>query len=445
MRLRWTLEARLAVLLVTLMLLTAGAAVGIERLLGPTQWAPLAYAALGIAAVLLGIWVAHRAFRPVHGLLRAVTGAVASYRDGDFSFSLRVDCNDEFGELRAAHNELGQALREQRDHLVHRELLLDTVTQNSPVALVLVGAYQNVVYANLAARGLLGDGRSLTGRDFTVLLARAPGALRDAAATGEDTLFAVELEGEEETFHLSQRGFLLQGVPHRLYLLKRLTRELSRQEVATWKKLIRVMSHEMNNSLAPIASLAQSGTEMLRRGSRSELAGVFATIAERAQSLHQFISGYAAFAKLPAPRSQRVSWSELLEELARHQPFRLSGDLPTAPGWFDRSQIEQALINLLKNAHEAGGPAAEVELAISQAGAEERIEVLDRGPGMSEGVLAHALLPFYSTKRYGTGLGLALTREIAEAHGGRVRLANREGGGLCVTLILPLPAEQGRV
>jgi signal transduction histidine kinase len=101
--------------------------------------------------------------------------------------------------------------------------------------------------------------------------------------------------------------------------------------------------------------------------------------------------------------------------------------------------VEQVLINLLKNAHESGGPAEDVEVAIAATPRDTRIEVLDRGSGMSDTVLANALLPFYSTKRAGTGLGLALTREIAEAHGGRVLLANREGGGLAVTLVLPPP------
>ncbi|MGB6449259.1 MAG: ATP-binding protein [Steroidobacteraceae bacterium] len=99
------------------------------------------------------------------------------------------------------------------------------------------------------------------------------------------------------------------------------------------------------------------------------------------------------------------------------------------------------MINLLKNAHEAGGPADTVELTVTHVGTEQRVEVRDRGPGMSEAVLSQALLPFYSTKRSGTGLGLALAREIVEAHGGRIRLANRDGGGLCVTLILPLRAD----
>ncbi len=254
----------------------------------------------------------------------------------------------------------------------------------------------------------------------------------------------MEIDGAEESFHLSQRLFLLQGRPHRLYLIKRLTRELSRQEVSSWKRLIRVLSHELNNSLGPIASLAHSGTQLARRGDLSSLEGVFATISERAEHLHQFISRYATFAKLPAPRPESVEWTELVAELQRLQPFQLVGTMPSMPGWFDRAQLMQALINLLKNAHEAGGPAQAVELQIQHVGNEQRLEVRDRGPGMSETVLTQAVLPFYSTKRNGTGLGLALAREIAEAHAGRIRLTNREGGGLAVLLVLPLPVASAR-
>jgi two-component system, NtrC family, nitrogen regulation sensor histidine kinase NtrY len=430
----FSLRAKLALVLFALVAAAAACGVWAAGIWGSGM---LAWALVMGAAVLPVIWLAARVMRPIPQLLRALTATVASYREGDFSVSLAIDRDDELGELMAAHNELAAALRTQRAHLVQRELLLDTVMQNSPVALVLVDAQERVAYANIAARHLLSEGRSLNGLHFGEALTRAPLALRGAVSAQGDSLFSTEIEGLEETFHLSQRAFILQGRAFRLYLLKRLTRELSRQEVSTWKKLIRVLSHELNNSLGPLSSLAHSGAEIARRGDYAALPGVFAAIAERAGHLHHFVSGYATFARLPAPRAERIDWAAFVADLARQQPFTVAGTLPASAGWFDRVQVEQALINLLKNAHEAGGAAGDVELSIMDIGTEQRIEVRDRGAGMSQTVLAQALLPFYSTKRSGTGLGLALAREIAEAHGGRIQLFNRDGGGLCVTLDLP--------
>jgi len=405
----------------------------------------LPWAAALVSAVVIGgivatvIW---RALVPMRALFRALAGTVASYRDGDFSFGITWDKASDLIELVDAHNALGNALREQRLALVQRELLLDTMVQNTPVSMVLVDASRRVVLGNLAARRMLGDGRRLEGRAFEDVLAATDAAVRDAFERGGDGMFTVgdanDLDnGSEDIYHLARRSFRLNGRVHELVLLRQLTAELRRQEVQTWKKVIRVISHELNNSLAPIASLAHSSAELLRRGQTARLPEALGTIEDRARHLEGFIRDYARFAKLPSPRSEPVEWRRFAEQLRDQVEFVV--DLQPADGIarFDAAQMEQALLNLLKNAQESGSPAGEVRLSVRRTPEGWRIEVLDRGSGMNESVLANALLPFYSTKRHGTGLGLALAREIAEAHGGRIALLNRDGGGLCVALSIP--------
>ena len=412
---------------------TAAATALLARWLQP--WAA-ALVAAGIVAAIVAtvIW---RALVPMRALFRALAGTVASYRDGDFSFGITWDKASDLIELVDAHNALGTALREQRLALVQRELLLDTMVQNTPVAMVLVDAARRVVLGNLAARRMLGDGRRLEGRAFEDLLATADPAVREAFARGGDGMFTVGDADDEDIYHLSRRQFRLNGRIHELVLLRQLTAELRRQEVQTWKKVIRVISHELNNSLAPIASLAHSSAELLRRGQTERLPEALATIEDRARHLEGFIRDYARFAKLPAPRTVPVPWRRFAGQLATQVGFALDLQPEDGIGRFDAAQLEQALLNLLKNAHESGSPADAVRLSIRRTPEGWRIDVLDRGSGMNDAVLANALLPFYSTKRHGTGLGLALAREIAEAHGGRIALLNRQGGGLCVSMVLP--------
>lgn len=399
---------------------------------------PLAGALLGFALALpvLG-WQADRATRSWRRVLAAVSDGISGLKDRDFSLSIHPDCDDELGSLVRAYNGLGDVLRRERLDLYQRELLLDTVIQTTPLALILTSTGGRIIYANIAARALLHDGRKLEGLDLEALLASAPAPLRAALTSPGDTLFTLQVGEEAQVHHLAQRHFVLNARPHRLLILKQLTRELAAQEVAVWKKVIRVIAHELNNSLAPISSLAHSGRLLAQSQAPAQLERVFSTIGERTAHLTSFIDGYARFAKLPRPRLEPVAWEQLLIRLQSTVAFRIEGPLPARPGCFDASQLEQVLINLLKNAHESGSAPGEITVRAQESAGGFLLEVADRGSGLTESVLRDALLPFYSTKPAGTGLGLTLCREIIEAHSGRLSLRNRDGGGALASVWLP--------
>jgi nitrogen fixation/metabolism regulation signal transduction histidine kinase len=436
---RFSLEGKLALFGFALVALVAGLVAFLSRWLG-SPW--LAFLVGVAVATPLATIAARYYMKPVAKTLRAVGDGIASLTDRDFSVSIGTTDQPELTSLVEGYNRLGNVLREERQSLYQRELLLDTVIQATPLAMVLTNANGRVVYSNVAARQTFLGGRKLEGLAFAELIAASPEPLRLAVASEADSLFTIEAEDESEIYHLSQRGFLLNSQLHRLYLLKQMTRELARQEVETWKKVIRVIAHELNNSLAPISSLAHSGRQTVERPDASQLERIFRTIEERARHLHTFIDGYARFAKLPRPQPEPIAWRAFLRSLQETAPFTRAGAPPTRPGVFDPAQIEQVIINLVKNAKEAGAPPDSIELNVQEHAAGWRLQVLDRGAGMSEEVLRNALLPFYSTKPAGAGLGLTLCREVIEAHGGRISLANRPGGGLAATLWIPEIAQE---
>lgn len=333
-------------------------------------------------------------------------------------------------------------LRRTQIELEEREVLLETLLAVTTTAYVLCDAAGKIVYVNLAAQTWLKapDAR-LIGALFAQVLADQPSELREAIARGRDALFTVERAGSEfEAYHLVQRNVQMGGRPHTAYTVKRLTHELARQEVEVWKKVLRLIAHEIGNTLAPISSLLHSARLINAAEARdARLDRIIDTIEERSKHLGEFLRGYTQFARLPRPRLEAIKWRVVFLRLSDFVRFELiaSPDDLNAIAHVDRSQIEQALINLLKNAVEAGGPVEAVAIRLAAAEGGYEVQVLDRGPGIPPELMSKVLLPFYSTKRTGSGLGLALCREILEAHGGSLRIEPREGGGTVVTCFLP--------
>lgn len=401
---------------------------------------PLLVVLVCMFALMLNVVLCVYFFSGIQKQLESLETGLLNFRDAEFGVNLTVNGDDELSQLARLYNETSEKLRLEKQWIYQRELMLDKVLQSSPLAVLLVDDHDKILFANTSAREMLYQGNRLEGSEFSALLQHLPASLRTAVSSQQDGLFTLqsnEQEEQSETWHLSHGRFLMNGQRHRLLLFKQLTREISRQEVQIWKKVIRVISHELNNSLAPILSMVHSGKLLSARLTEPRLETIFNTISERAEHLSSFIQGYARFAKLPTPNKQAVEWHAMLAGLQHQWTFAIQGALPDQPGYFDQAQLEQVLINLLKNATESGSLPTEIALSVRQVGKGQLLEVVDRGQGMSETVLTQALLPFYSTKASGSGLGLALCREIVEAHDGWINLSNREGGGLNVSLYLP--------
>jgi nitrogen fixation/metabolism regulation signal transduction histidine kinase len=403
-----------------------------------SPWAVLAVALA--AGITVGLWLLGRVLTPALRVLQALKDGVQGFRDRDFSLHLAADRDDELGQLVELYNSMGDVLRDERSAILQREMLLETVFQATPMAIVLTNARDRVIFANRSARDLFETRGRLEGLVFGQILDECPEGLREALRSGRDALFSLEQAGEEEVFHVARRAFELNGQRHDLTLVKRLTPELRRQEVDVWKRAIRTLSHEINNSLAPVASLARSLRHMAGKPEHAQrLESALDVIEERATHLKEFLDGYARFARLPQPVPREIDLAAFLDESRQLFPFQLEGKLPSRPVRFDPAQMQQALINLLKNAQESGSPPEEIRLVVedlSEGGL--RLRVQDRGAGMNDDVLRKALLPFYTSKPGGSGLGLPLCREIVEAHGGHLRIERREGGGTEVVCWLPV-------
>jgi nitrogen fixation/metabolism regulation signal transduction histidine kinase len=383
------------------------------------------------------VMTARSTARYVTHALDGLGDALSAFRDSDFSVRLAAPQRDEVTAVKRAYNDAADVLRTQRADMYQKELLLDTILQRTPMAMLLIDAAGRVIYSNTAARELLADGRRLDGLRFDEVREQLAESMRDALTSTGDAIVTVRTAEQDETFHLSQRTFRLNTLEHRLILIERLTAELRRQEVTVWKQAIRVINHELNNTIAPISSLIHSAKLAQAMPERHDRLGdIYETIEERLAFLRSFLESYAQFARIPPPKRRETSWQEIFDDVRALYEFRAEGESATKVV-ADPAQLQQVLINLLKNAHESGSVAADVIVQVQRTLEGTLLRVSDRGAGMSDDVLRQALVPFFTTKPAGSGLGLALCNEIIEAHGGRMRLQANADRGTVVSVWLP--------
>jgi signal transduction histidine kinase len=334
---------------------------------------------------------------------------------------------------------LEQQLAHQEAAAAERQALLQTVLDAAPVAIVLLDDMGRIVFANWGARELFFESKNPEGENFLRMLAGVPEPLSKALLSQADHIFSFGSQGESETYHLAKRHLTLGAQPHSVLIVRNMTLELSQKENAVLRKAIRVIHHEFANSLAPVISLLQSARAKLGKpDALPKLEQMLGVIEGRVSHLNVFLSGFAALGRLPKPRHQEVRWDGFLEALRPLLADISFAAAPSGSGWFDPGQVQQIIINLVKNAREAGSPAGQIELevcAVPEGG--YRASLLDRGQGMNDEVLEHAMVPSFTTKSTGSGMGLTLCREIVDAHQGRLRIARRDGGGITVSFWLP--------
>jgi PAS domain S-box-containing protein len=412
-------------------LLLAGA------LLARQPWNPWLKTLLLAACALAALSAARALRRRVQRPLQTLANLLAAIREGDYSFRAREPSDaDALGAVYHELNVLSELLQQQRMKAMEATALLRAVMTEIDVAVFAFDGEGLLRLVNRAGAALLGSPQErLLGRPATEL------GLAEALEGEVVQLADMAFPGRAGRFDLRRGTFRQAGRAHRLVVLSDLTRPLREEERKVWHRVIRVLGHEINNSLAPIQSLSESLIRILERQDEDWMDDArqgLGIIASRAQGLGRFMEGYTRLARLPEPRKAPVD----LETLAR----RVAGleqrtEVRVAPGppvtlQADGDQIAQALINLVRNAVDAGGDGAPVDLRWTLQGQAAEILVEDRGQGLPTG--GNLFVPFFTTKTGGSGIGLVLSRQIAEAHGGSLVLANREEGGARAILRLPL-------
>jgi nitrogen fixation/metabolism regulation signal transduction histidine kinase len=400
-----------------------------------TQWT--------LTVLIAGCWLGFSAAvrdRVVYPL-RTISNLLAALQEGDFSVRARgAQIDDALGEVMQQVNSMGGTLREQRLGALEATTLLRKVMEEIDVAIFAFDSEHRLRLVNRAGEKLLAKpAERLTGRSAEEL------DLAECLEGEASRILQTTFSSGPGRWGLRRSMFREHGLPMQLIVIGDLTRPLREEELLAWQRLVRVLGHELNNSLTPIKSIAGSLENLISRETfppdwQEDMRRGLAVISSRSEALSRFIGAYARLAKLPRPTPTPLDVAPWIRRVVGMET-RLPVDVQPGPNLVihgDADQLEQVLINLLRNAADAalethGG----VRVGWRKNATYVEIRVEDDGPGLSN--TSNLFVPFFTTKPGGSGIGLVLSRQIAEAHGGALTLENRrEGSGCEAKLRLPI-------
>jgi nitrogen fixation/metabolism regulation signal transduction histidine kinase len=392
-----------------------------------------------LAIVMLALWfgcaaaVRTAVVRP----LRTLANMQAAVREGDFSIRARSrGVNDSLSELLFEINELSSTLRDQRLEAHEAGALMRKVLSEIEIAVLAFDDSRRLRLLNRAAERLVGQ-VSERAIGSTAEKLGIPDLLEgDEARTLERSF-----PGGSGRWGIRRTSFRQGGARHQLVVVTDLSRALREEERQAWQRLVRVLGHELNNSLAPVKSISHSLQALFRReprpaGWEDDVRRGLQVIADRSEALARFIADYSRLARLPQPNLKPVGIAPLFHRVAsldNRVPVRIEPG-PDLIVDADSDQLEQLLVNILRNAIDASAETGgEVDIAWTASPEWLHVRIRDEGPGIANP--ANLFVPFFTTKTGGSGIGLALSRQIAEAHGGQVTLANRSDRRGCEAII----------
>ena len=373
--------------------------------------------------------------------LQTLSNLLAALREGDFSIRARgASPDDTLGLTLFEVNQLGETLRTQRLGAVEATALLRAVMDEIDVAVFAFDETERIRLVNRAGERLLGrQAEGLMGRTASAV------GLEECLHGPSHRVLEASFFGGGSRWELRRGELRQEGRPHHLVVLSDLSRTLREEERQAWKRLVRVLGHEINNSLGPIRSTAESLGNLLARDPRpgdweQDVERGLDVIGGRAEALIRFMQSYARLARLPAPQRESMDVGTWIRRVARLETrlgvVLVEGEATTISA--DGDQLDQLLINLIGNGVDAAlATGGGVRVGWERTERQLEVWVEDDGPGLAD--TANLFVPFFTTKPSGSGIGLVLSRQIAEAHGGMLTVANRRDADGCVArLRLPV-------